>query len=170
MVHLTMSRCLPMLLLFLPLVSACELDDECSEGSFCSNISKTCVPEPNSLGQECQRNDQCSSFDVWAICVNGTCQCSQPYTDRRGSCFCDNSAAGTAISTLILLYTLVPIGIAVAVVVAIVCTLRSRGESLDRRSSEAGVRREPMDGVSVSFSSRTRSISQRATTSTTVRG
>jgi hypothetical protein len=105
---------------------SCITDANCTSNEYCSYIGE-CSSKPLKLGEACRSDEQCINYvDVWSKCINSTCLCAEPYVERHGSCFCDGTLPGATVSLLMLLYTLLPVGILIAIVVAIVCTLRSR--------------------------------------------
>ena len=105
--------------------SACNTDHDCAARFFC-NKQAHCRPLPRMLGQECRHDGQCYRVDVWSKCINQTCRCAQPYNDRNGSCYCDGTAAGIAVSVALLLYTLLPVAIFISVIVGVLCTMTGR--------------------------------------------
>ena len=106
-------------------VLCCINDFDCEASSFCAR-NGSCILIPKNLGDECRSDGQCIAVDVWSRCINGTCKCEPPYVDRHGTCFCDGTLPGATVSIFILLYTLLPISILLAIVIAILCTLRGR--------------------------------------------
>lgn len=137
-------------------ISCCSSDYECSYGfEFCSMKTRTCILLPRELGDECNNGKDCSSFDAWADCINDTCACSPPYVERTGSCFSDNTPMGAAAALIILVYTLIPVVILIAIVVLIFKTVRGRSNSVPSLNEDASVsysrrgsRRRPSNSLS----------------------
>lgn len=150
-----LCRCI-LLLTAATTVTACRVDADCGPAFYCSTFSH-CIHVPEKVGDLCREDSQCLAFDPTSVCVNATCHVA-PSIAKNRKMENGNSVVGTTVSALIIMYALVPIGICVAVVVTIVCTLRSRAD--DSLEQEDNRRSEPAAGVSVSYS-RSRTLSCR---------
>lgn len=105
---------------------SCINDLNCTRNEYCA-YERECTSSPVKLGDRCRSDEQCIDVvDVWSKCINQTCLCAPPYVERHGTCFCDGTIPGATVSLIILCYTLLPVGILIALVVAMVCTLRGR--------------------------------------------